>query len=177
MSYPNPLDFVRIPTDVLVALDWRPYHFAVQPYHHLVRITHIVSMAAFFGGIAALDLRLLGWRRKLPSRQLIELIVPWLYFTFGIAMVSGCALFFYDPVHVGMHAYFAPKLILTLLGIANAALFRRSGYLATLTSDTPGAENAVTHARIFGALSLALWTGVVICACLNVEAAPRVLLQ
>lgn len=177
MAYPNPLDFARIPTDVLVALDWRPYHFAVQPYHHLIRIAHIVSMSTFFGGIATLDLRLLGWRRRLPSAPFIELIVPWLYFTFGIAIVSGFALFLYDPLHVGSHAYFAPKLILTVLGVANAALFRRSGYLATLTSGLSEAKNTVVHARIFGALSLALWTGVVICACLNVEAAPRVLLR
>jgi len=175
MAYPNPLDF--IPTDVLVALDWRPYHFAIQPYHHLVRIPHIASMAAFFGGIAVLDLRLLGWRRKLPLRPFIELIVPYLYFTFGFAFISGCALFFYDPVLVWSHAYFAPKLILTSLGVANAALFRRSGYLAMLTGDAPPAENAVTCGRIFGALSLALWTAVVICGCLNVEAAPRVLLR
>jgi hypothetical protein len=177
MAYPNPFDFVRIPTDVLVTLDWRPYRFAIQPYHHLVRIVHIISMAAFFGGIAVLDLRLLGWRRALPSRPFIELIVPWLYFTFGFAFVSGCALFFYDPVHVGSHAYFAPKLILTALGVANALLFRRSGYLAKLASDPRPAEDALIHGRIFGALSLALWTAVVVCACLNVEAAPRVLLR
>jgi hypothetical protein len=177
MAYPNPLDFARIPTDVLVALDWRPYHFAIQPYHHLVRIAHILSMAAFVGGIAVLDLRLLGWHRKLPSRPFIELIVPWLYFTFVFTFISGCALFFYDPVHVGSHVYFVPKLILTALGVANAALFRRSGYLAMLTSNTSPANNAVTHGQVFGALSLALWTAVVICACLNVEAAPRVLLR
>ena len=177
MAYPNPLDFARIPNDVLVTLDWRPYHFAVQPYHYLIRTAHIASMSAFFGGIAALDLRLLGWRQKLPSRPFIELIVPWLYFTFGIAIISGCALFLYDPVHVGSHAYFAPKLILTILGVANAVLFRRSGYLAMLTGDTSETKAAVAHARIFGALSLALWTGVLIFACLNVEAAPRVLLR
>ena len=177
MASPNPMDFARIPTGVLVALDWRPYHFAVQPYHYLIRAAHIVSMAAFFGGIVVLDLRLLGWRPALPSRPFIEQIVPWLYFTFGIAIVSGFALFFYDPVHVGSHAYLAPKLILTALGVANAALFRRSGYLAALTADTPASENVLVHARIFGALSLAIWIGVVICACLNVEAAPRMLLR
>ena len=134
-------------------------------------------MAAFFGGIAALDLRLLGWRRALPLRPLIEQIVPWLYLTFGIAFISGCALFFYDPVHVGSHAYFTLKLILTALGVGNAALFRRGGYLATLTGDAATAESAIVHARFFGALSLALWIGVVVCACLNVEAAPRVLLR
>lgn len=177
MAYPNPLDFARIPTAALVALDWRPYHFAVQPYHYLIRAAHIVSMAAFFGGIVVLDLRLLGWRPTLPSRPFIEQIVPWLYLTFGVAIISGFALFFYDPVHVGSHAYLAPKLILTALGVINAALFRRSGHLAALTADTPASERAVAHARMFGALSLAIWIGVVVCACLNVEAAPRVLLR
>jgi hypothetical protein len=177
MAYPNPLDFARIPPDVLMALDWRPYHFAIQPYHYLVRITHVVSMAAFFGGIAALDLRLLGWRRGLSLGPFIEQIVPWLYLMFGIAFVSGCGLFFYDPVHAGSHAYFMPKLILTALGVTNAALFRSSGDLATLIGNAPTAERAVVHARIFGASSLALWIGVVVCACLNVEAAPRVLLR
>ena len=177
MAYPNLLDFARIPTDVLVAVDWRPYHFAIQPYHYLIRITHIASMAAFFGGIVALDLRLLGWRRALPLGPFVEQIVPWLYVTFGIAFISGCALFFYDPVHVGSHAYFTPKLILTALGVLNAALFRRSGYLATLTSNAPAAQSAVVHARFFGILSLTLWISVVVCACLNVEAAPRVLLR
>src|SRR6516165_8751624 len=150
MAYPNPLDFARIPTDVLVALDWRPYHFAIQPYHYLIRITHIVSMAAFFGGIAALDLRLLGWRRALPLRPLIEQIVPWLYLTFGIAFISGCALFFYDPVHVGSHAYFTLKLILTALGIANAALFRRSTHFVSFTA-TPPAVAPAFQVRLVGA--------------------------
>jgi len=177
MAYPNPLDFARIPTAALVALDWRPYHFFVQPYHYLIRVTHILSMAAFFGGIVVLDLRLLGWRPTLPSRPFIEQIVPWLYFTFAIAIVSGFALFFYDPVHVGSHAYLAPKLILTALGVINAAMFRRSGYLAALTADTEASAKAVAHARMFGALSLAIWIGVVVCACLNVEAAPRMLLR
>jgi hypothetical protein len=59
----------------------------------------------------------------------------------------------------------------------NAALFRRSGHLATLTGNVRSAESAVVQSRIFGALSLALWIGVVVCACLNVKATPRVLLR
>ena len=177
MADPNALDFLRIPSDVLVALDWRPYHFALQPYHYIVRITHVVSMAAFFGGIAALDLRLMGWRVMLPLRPFADQVLPWLYFTFGIAIVSGFALFFYDPVHVGAHAYFTLKLLLTGLGLVNAALFRRSGYLAALAAETPSPAQPSARARIVGAVSIALWTGVVVCACLNVEAPPKVLLR
>ncbi len=175
MADPNALDLIRIPSDVLVALDWRPYHFALQPYHYLVRLTHVVSMAAFFGGIAALDLRLMGWRARLPLQPFADLVLPWLYVTFGIALISGIALFFYDPVHVGSHAYFSLKLLLIVLGLLNAALFHRNAYLAAL--EAPAFAIPSAHVRLVGAVSLALWTGVVVCACLNVEAAPKVLLR
>jgi hypothetical protein len=177
MADPNALDLIRIPSDALVALDWRPYHFALQPYHYLVRMTHVVSMAAFFGAIAALDLRLMGWRVALPLRLFADLVLPWLYATFGIALVSGIALFFYDPVHVGSHAYFSLKLLLTVLGLVNAALFRRSAYVAAFAAEAPASAAPSAHVRFVGAVSLALWTGVVVCACLNVEAAPKMLLR
>jgi hypothetical protein len=177
MADPNSLDFLRIPSDVLIALDWRPYHFAIQPYHYLIRLTHILSMAAFFGGITALDLRLMGWGTTLNLRAFAEHTVPWLYVAFGVAFVTGLALFFYDPVHVGSHAYFTLKLILTVLGLGNAALFHRAGYIAALAADASKVVPPSTHVRIVGALSLALWVGVIVCACLNVEAAPKVLLR
>jgi hypothetical protein len=177
MADPNILDGIRIPSEALVALDWRPFHFALQPYHYLVRMTHVVSMAAFFGGIVALDLRLMGWRVTLPLHLFADLVLPWLYVTFGIALASGIALFFYDPVHVGSHAYFSLKLLLTVLGLVNAALFRRSAYFASFAPDTPAPGVPSAQARFVGAVSLALWTGVVVCACLNVEAAPKLLLR
>jgi hypothetical protein len=177
MADPNALDFIRIPSDVLVALDWRPYHFALQPYHYLVRMAHVASMAAFFGGIAALDLRLMGWRASMPLKHVADLVLPWLYLTFAIALATGIALFFYDPVHVGSHAYFSLKLLLTGLGLLNAALFRRSAYYATLAAEAPASAKPSAHVRLAGAVSLLLWTGVVVCACLNVEAAPKVLLR
>jgi hypothetical protein len=176
MADPSTFDAIRIPSDALVALDWRPYHFALQPYHYLVRMTHVVSMAAFFGGIAALDLRMMGFRASAPLAPLADLVLPVVYATFGITLTTGNALFFYDPVHVGSHAYFTLKLLLTLLALANAALFRRSAQFAAFSTATP-ATAPPRRVRLAGALSLALWTGVVVCACLNVEAAPKVLLR
>jgi hypothetical protein len=176
MADPSTFDLIRIPSDALVALDWRPYHFALQPYHYLVRMTHVVSMGAFFGGIAVLDLRMMGWRTSAPLYAIADLVLPLTYVTFGIALVTGLALFFYDPVHVGSHAYFTLKLVLTALGVANAALFRRSTHFGTFSTAGPAAAPAF-QVRLVGALSLALWTGVVVCACLNVEGVPKVLLR
>jgi hypothetical protein len=50
--------------------------------------------------------------------------------SFGVGVVSGVALFLYDPLHVGAHAYFTAKLALIGLGLANAAIFHCPGYLS-----------------------------------------------
>jgi len=173
MADPSLFDPIRIPTQALIALDNRPLHFALQPYHYVIRLTHIVSMGAFFGGIALLDLRLLGWRGTVPLRAFAESVLPWLYATFGVVVLTGLLLFLYDPVHVGAHAYFAPKLVLIALALGNALLFHRTSYLAALASEriTP------SSARLAGAVSLLLWAAVVVCSSLNVEPAPKVLLR
>lgn len=101
------------------------------------------------------------------------MVLPWVYATFAVAILSGLMLFFYDPVHVASHAYFSLKMILIALGMANSALFNRYGFRAALTATGP----MPLQARIAGILSLAIWLGVMICASLNVEAAPKVLLR
>lgn len=169
----HPFALLRLPFALLAALDSREFHYALQPYHHLVRLVHVLTVAAFFGGIMQLDLRLMGWRATVPLRAFAEHVLPWLYATFGVAVVTGLALFFYDPIGVGSHGYFTPKLIFLALGLANAAAFHRSGYVAALAAQS----RMPAGARIAGALSLITWTAVMVCASLNVEGAPKVLLR
>jgi hypothetical protein len=173
MADPSLFDPIRIPAQALIALDNRALHFALQPYHYVIRLAHVVTMAGFFGGIALLDLRLLGWRGTVPLRAFAESALPWLYATFGFAVLTGVALFLYSPVHVGSHAYFAPKLLLIALGLGNALVFHRTSYLAALAAE----RVMPASARIAGALSLLLWTAVLVCSSLNVEGVPKVLLR
>ncbi len=173
MADPSLFDPIRIPAQALVTLDWRPYHFALQPYHYLVRTAHILSMAAFYGGIGLLDFRLMGWRGTVPLRAFAEHVLPWLYATFAVAAVTGAALFLYDPVRVGSHAYWAPKLIAVALGLVNAALFHRTSYVAALTAQA----RMPLSARAAGAASLLFWTAALIFACLDTEGIPKLLLR
>jgi hypothetical protein len=173
MADPSVFDPIRIPVGALVALDWRPFHFALQRYHHVVRAAHVVAMGAFFGGIGLLDLRLMGWRGTVPLRAFAEHVLPWLWVTFGIAVLTGVALFLYDPVRVGSHAYWAPKLLAIALGLANAALFHRTSYVTALAAEA----RLPAAARVAGAFSLACWTAAVVFACLDTEGAPKVLLR
>ena len=78
-----------------------PITSCFSPWHYLVRIAHIVSVAAFYGGIGLLDFRLMGVRGTVPLKAFAQHVLPWLFATFGIAVVTGVALFFYDPLHAG----------------------------------------------------------------------------
>jgi len=55
-------------------------------------------------------------------RGFAEHTIPWLYLTFGISFATGVALFLYDPLHVGSHAYFTLKLLFILLGLVTRLL-------------------------------------------------------
>ena len=110
--------------------------------------------------------------RQFAPRPFIHRGRPLLYGLFATAIVTGVALFLYEPVKVGSHAYFVPKLALIALGMTNAGLFHGRDYRAALD-----AEAMPRHARLAGAVSLALWTAVIVCACLNSEAAPKLLLR
>ena len=141
---------------LLIALDWRPLHFALQPFHHLIRLTHILAMSGFYGVIGLLDLRLLGWNSAhSPAAVHSHRAGRCSTALFAAAIVTGVALFLYEPVKVGSHAYFVPKLALIALGHDQCRLVSR----ARTTGAALDAEAMPRHARLAGAVSLALWTG------------------
>ena len=161
-------DAVRLPSTVLIALDNRTFHFAVQPWHYLLRMAHILSTAAFFGGIVLFDLRPIGVRSAAKLKAFSADIMPWLYTIFGIAMVSGVLLFLYDPVSVGSRTYFVPKIILIGLGLLNAALYNRFAYAHALMAEV----GTPSSAKFAGVLSIAFWVGVVAFSAMNIEGVP-----
>jgi hypothetical protein len=167
------LALLRIPDAALIAMDSRAFHFALQPVHFLVRMAHILSVSAFFGGVAVFDLRLMGMRMTLPMKPLAALLMPFLYYTFWAAMLSGVLLFFYNPVHVGSHAFFTLKLLFIVAGMANAWIYQRLYYAAAFAAR----DTMPRSARLAGGLSLLFWFGVMVCACLNTESVPKVVLR
>ena len=169
MDDPNPLAFAKLPLDLLTLLASRSLHDALQPLHHLIRLLHILSAGGFFGAVGVLDLRLLRARPWPSLAVLAGHVHGWLVWSFGIAMLTGVALFAYDPIRVGAHAYFTPKLALLLLALGNAYRLHRGGFAGAMT-----AAIIPPRARLAGAISLAAWIGVMVCASLNQEAAPRV---
>jgi hypothetical protein len=162
----------RIPSDLLIAMDNRDLHFALQPYHFVIRAVHVLTMGAFFGGIVLLDLRLMGVRAAAPLLGFVQHTIPWLYVTFAITVLTGIGLFLYDPVNVGSHAYFTLKLLFIFLGLVNALAFHRWALADALKAEIKMPRSA----KVGGAISLALWVLVMLAASLNVEGPPKVLL-
>ena len=169
----HPLAFMRLPFWLLTALDNRVLHFWMQPMHFLVRLLHILSMAAFFGMVLLIDLGLLRRSTAAGLRPLAGLALPWLHVSFAVTFVTGLALFFYDPVHVGSHAYFVPKLALLVLALVNTSVGHRTRYGPALFGNAA----ATTGTRVIAVSSALLWTGVIVCSCLNTEAMPKVFLR
>lgn len=144
----------------LSATDLRLFFYRFQDWDWLFVFLHVASAAILFGAILIVDLRLMGVMRKLDLRELARLALPWAIGAAGAAIASGIVLLLFDPITVGVHTYFLPKMALILLGLANAIIFHRVVRLE-------GTEQRANTARFAGALSIALWAGVFLCASLN----------
>jgi hypothetical protein len=161
---------IHVPTDWLVWLTTssiRMPFYRLQWLHGEMRLLHILSMAVFFGTILVLDLRLLGRAHDLSLQQLARLTLPWTYGGFLVAMVTGVVLFLFDPIQVASHTWFLPKLALIGLALLNVAVFHRRGFALSLAAVGP-----TRYGRLAGALSLALWLGVIACATGNAVERP-----
>jgi hypothetical protein len=113
-----------------------------------VNALHVLGIGLMFGAIAALDLRLMGWRRDLPLSALARLLQPVAIGGLLLAIAMGGLLFLADPTGYAGMPLFQLKLGLIGLAIANALLLNLGPGLAKATAR---------RLRLSGALSLGLW--------------------
>jgi hypothetical protein len=114
---------------------------------------HVAGVAALFGAVLALDLRLLGAWRSVDHGALARVLVP--VAAGGLALAAGCGglLFLAQPAHYLGEPLFLAKMALVALGAGHAAAVHLSGGLA-------GADPRAR--RRAGAVSLAAWTGALV---------------
>jgi len=62
-----------------------------------INALHVLGIALLIGAIVALDLRLLGWRKRLPLHELGRLLQPVAIAGLLLAMVTGCCCFSPTP--------------------------------------------------------------------------------
>ncbi len=127
----------------------------------MAEIFHIVMTGGFFGGIAMLDLRLLGVHRRLSARTVMEHILPCLWWLFVGVVVSGSLLFMFMPLEYSGNPAFHVKLVLIALGGLNALFMHlvllRNQFMWDTQSHVP------SGVKLGALVSLAIWMGTLAC--------------
>ena len=123
---------------------------------------HVLAITTVVGTIAVVDLRLMGIASR--DRRVSELMAEILPFTrtaFALAVLTGSLLFAshaWDYLH---KAPFVAKLILLCGALVNIAVFHRLTVHDIQRWDT--VRLPPLPVRLAGAISLAVWIGVVAC--------------
>jgi len=120
---------------------------------------HLLSIALFGGLVLATDFRLLGWALcRHPVSELICSLRPWKWVGMIAIVATGLLLTWAEPIRLYRSPSFWIKLgIFALVGL-HAAVFRQRVYGYPERLDV-----ALTReARLAGALSLILWTGLIV---------------
>ncbi len=127
----------------------------------IAEIFHIAMTGGFFGGIAMLDLRLLGFNRAVSSVALMKHILPCLWWLFFGVVLSGGVLFMFMPLEYSGNPAFQLKLGLIALGGLNALFM----HVALLRDQFRWDSHNGVPLRVKAAalLSLAIWIGTLAC--------------
>jgi len=125
-----------------------------------IETLHVLSLATVFGSILVVDLRLLGLSARATAlSRLTRETLPYTWIAFGMAALSG-SLMFISKAPVYFHnLQFQLKFLCLLLAGINMLVFHAGVYRRIsqwdLTLPPPAA------ARLAGALSIALWLGII----------------
>lgn len=123
---------------------------------------HVLAVTLVFGTIVTVDLRLLGFRGYRAGRAaVIREMVPWTWGAFGLAVVSGSALFISKAETYADNTFFRLKMAALLAAGLNMAIFHLGPYRAISDWDT--ASIPPVSVRLAGGLSLACWLAVLCC--------------
>jgi len=120
---------------------------------------HFIGLALLVGGIGILDMRVLGIGKGLFVKPLHKLL-PLVFLGFALNLVSGLLFFLADPVGYGNNTAFQLKMVLILLAGLNALWFEFA-VAKQLPAWGPDVD-APSEAKVICALSLFLWTGIIV---------------
>ena len=125
----------------------------------LINTGHVVGIALLFGAIVPLDLRLVGWWRRMPVDDLAGILVPVSVVGLLLALATGSMLFATRPLDYVGEPLFGIKMVLLLLAVGNALLLRLS--LPRRAARAGAGDRPHLAWRLAGLLSLGLWLGVI----------------
>ena len=142
-------------SSLLVAMRSSPWLFPI------VATIHLFGLAIIGGSVLVVDLRLLGLARGVPVSALADHLLRWARWALVLVVPTGSLMFIAHATEMSSNPAFRLKLLLIAAAFLNAGLFHRWPFRAVGDWDTEIA--APLPAKLAGALSLGLWTGVLAC--------------
>jgi len=127
----------------------------------IVLTVHLIAIALFGGMILVVDVRLLGLALlKYPVSELLDELRPLKRFGFVLMVTCGILMAGCKAEEYYYNAFFWTKMSLLALVGVHALIFRRGVYGNTAQLDAAAAMPG--QAKLAAALSLLLWTGLVV---------------
>lgn len=122
----------------------------------LVNLAHILGIAALFGAVLILDLRLLGLWRRVPLAAVTSVAAPVAAFGFAIAATAGIGLISANATEYSGNPFLLVKFPAIALGLINAIAVRRTrAWREHVHRDLSSAERR--QLAVMGTISLCSW--------------------
>jgi hypothetical protein len=117
----------------------------------IVLSSHAVGMAVVVGMVTMIDIRVLGFARKIPISSFNSLFtLTWA--GFAVNFISGCLLFTGDPAKFFFSTTFRVKIILIIIGMISVWQLLRA------VTDT---GESSSKAKTIAVVSLLCWFGAI----------------
>ena len=127
----------------------------------IIEGTHLLGIALSVGLLCWFDLRLLGLvLRDQPVSKVWQQVMPVAFVGFTLMFISGLLLFWAEAITAYHSVHFWIKIGLLVLAGANALRFETTAHRNMAEWDK--AHVPPLNARLTGAISLILWTAIVI---------------
>ena len=120
---------------------------------------HFIGLSLLVGGILIVDLRLLGFLRRIPIRAALAFL-PFVIAGFLINLATGIVFFSADPMMYWPNPAFKLKMALILLAGLNAVVFTVMAQRRVLGLGLDDDTGRI--AKVTAGLSLGLWLGVLL---------------
>jgi uncharacterized membrane protein len=128
-----------------------------------LNLLHILGIAALFGAVLVLDLRLIGCWRQIPTAQIARPTVPLAALGLVAAVLSGAMMITVNATGYEGNPFLFVKLPLVVLGILNVAVIQRLPAWSRALAGEAQEPADRWVLRSAGAASLAIWLAVIAC--------------